>query len=344
MPDSPEIDLLPEDAAGRNAWAAAMARVRRETLEQSWAYGAAVAAVSRFRPQRWLIGPRDAPIGLAQAFVGPLGPACSPWKLVRLVRGPLFVPGLPAETRQAALRAIRAAYPRGPLHRAQWLWWLPELNGGSLAEAEMAALGMQQMVTGWSSLRLDLTLPAQQLRARLDGKWRNALKAAEKAPLRIVEEWNDTAFAALMQAHDVQRIEKRFLGPDGAFYRAFAAACAPTAETTGATEATGTTGAAGESAHLFTAYMGGQTEERPAAGLLVLRHGRGATYAAGWSGTAGRLLRAHHRLLWHALLALQAMRVEHFDLGGANTEEGAGVARFKLGLNGEVFTLAGSYL
>lgn len=328
MPDSPDLHLLPEDALGHKAWAAAMARMRRETLEQSWAYGAAVAAVSRFRPQRWLIGDPDAPIGLAQAFIGPLGP----WKLVRLVRGPLFVAGLPAVTRQAALSAVRGAYPRGPLYRAQWLWWLPELNGGSLSEAAMAELGMQQMVTGWSSLRLDLTLPARQLRARLDGKWRNALKAAEKAPLRISEDWSDAAFAALMQAHDVQRIEKRFLGPDGAFYRAFAAACAPIA------------GAASESAHLFTAYMGGQTEERPAAGLLVLRHGRGATYAAGWSGSAGRLLRAHHRLLWHALLALQAMGVEHFDLGGANTEEGAGVARFKLGLNGEVFTLAGSYL
>lgn len=329
MPDSPDLHLLPEDAAGHAAWAAAMARMRRETLEQSWSYGAAVAAVSRFRPQRWLIGAPDTPIGLAQAFIGEFGP----WKLVRLVRGPLFVPGLPAETRQSALSAMRAAYPRGPLHRAQWLWWLPELNGGSLAEAEMARLGMLQMVTGWSSLRLDLTLPARQLRARLDGKWRNALKAAEKAPLRIVDEWSDAAFAALMQAHDVQRIEKRFLGPDGAFYKAFAAACS---------DAHG--GRYGESAHLFTAYMGGQTEERPVAGLLVLRHGRGATYAAGWSGTVGRMLRAHHRLLWHALLALQAMGVEHFDLGGANTEEGAGVARFKLGLNGEVFTLAGSYL
>ncbi len=325
MPDSPKLHLLSDDASGRHAWADALARVRRETLEQSWAYGDAVAAVSRFRPQRWLIGDTAEPIGLAQAFIGPFGP----WKIVRLVRGPLFVPGLSAEARHGALAALRAAYPRGPLHRAQWLWWLPELNGGSISESEMARLGMQQMVTGWSSLRLDLTLPPPQLRARLDGKWRNALKAAEKAPLRIVDGWNDAAFAALMQAHDVQRIEKRFLGPDGAFYRAFAAACDPQIR---------------ESAHLFTAYMGGQTEERPAAGLLVLRHGRGATYAAGWSGSAGRLLRAHHRLLWHALLALRNMGVEHFDLGGANTEEGAGVARFKLGLNGEVFTLAGSYL
>jgi hypothetical protein len=317
------VHLLP--CATVADWAAMQARLRHETLEQSWAYGEAVAAVSRTQPERWLIqDPAKAePIGLVQAFrrcFGALG------SLVRVVRGPLFQPGLPRATRLAALQAIRTQY--------SWrngrclLWWLPEMAGGSDAEGLMGELGMNQMMTGWSSVRLDLSAPPATLRSRLDGKWRNALKAAERSPILIDDAWDETTFTAVMRAHDVQRIEKRFLGPDGAFYRAFAQAAAQAG------------GTCGESAHLYTAKIG----NRPVSGMLLLRHGRGATYAAGWSGEAGRLVRAHHRLLWHGLLALKAQGVAHFDLGGANTEEGAGVARFKLGLNGEVFTLAGSFL
>ncbi len=317
MPDSKaaSITLLP--CTEPAAWAAGQAALRLETLEQCWAYGAAVAQVSRTRPERWLICADGQDIGLVQAFRRDFAGLFS---LVRILRGPLFRSGLDPALRQAALAAVRAQY-RG---QRRLLWWLPELPGGSEAEALMQRLGLAQMMTGWSSVRLDLTPPPNALRSQLDGKWRNALKAAERSPLLIAESSDPAQFDTVMRAHDVQRIEKRFLGPDGAFYRAFAAAADP---------------AHGEQAHLFTASIG----NRPVAGMLLLRHGRGATYAAGWSGEAGRLLRAHHRLLWHGLLALKARGVQHFDLGGANTEEGAGVARFKLGLNGEVFTLAGSY-
>ena len=82
---------------------------------------------------------------------------------------------------------------------------------------------------------------------------------------------------------------------------------------------------------------------RPIAGILILRHGRGATYAMGWSNAAGRLVNAHYRLLWRAIAELKQRGVTQLDLGGVDTERGAGVARFKLGLNGEVFTLAGSF-
>lgn len=304
----------------RAAWSALLARVRRDTLEQSWAYGEAVAAVSRTRPERWLLlDGNGETIGLAQAFRRRFAAFGS---LVRIVRGPLFLPGIGRAARLAALGALRQQYRWRQEHTL--LWWLPELPGGAESETLMRELGLEQMVTGWSSVRLDLTPAPAVLRGQLDGKWRNALKAAERSPLLLDESWDDTTFSTVMRAHDVQRIEKRFLGPDGAFYRAFAAAADP---------------ALGDSAHLFTAKIG----TRPVAGMLLLRHGRGATYAAGWSSEPGRLVRAHHRLLWHGLLALKNLGVEHFDLGGANTEEGAGVARFKLGLNGEVFTLAGSF-
>lgn len=337
MSASPSSDAMAAPAAAIRcndpaAWSAAHDRMRQSVLEQSWSYGEAVAAASRFRvrPERWLIGGGESgAVAMAQAFVRRIGPL---GQFVRLVRGPLFAPGVPQESRLAALRALRQAYP---WRRRCLLWWLPELNGGSDSEVVMAGLGLRQMMTGYSSIRLDLSPPLERLRASLDGKWRNALKSAEKSPMlveaasRADSSWNGEAFAALLAEHDEHRIERGFRGPDGAFYSAFAAAdLSP-----------------GEDALLLWAHAGKHLgKARPIAGILLLRHGRGATYAMGWSNTAGRLVNAHYRLLWRGIAELKSRGVTQLDLGGVDTERGAGVARFKLGLGGEVFTLAGSFV
>lgn len=308
--------------------------MRRSVLEQGWCYGAAVAAASKAKvwPERWLIRQDDRTIGMAQVFVRRIGVL---GRFARLVRGPLFIPGLPREARDAALGLIRAQYP---WRQRYLLWWLPELNGGSESEDALAQLGLRPMVTGYSSIRFDLTPPLDKLRRQLDGKWRNMLKTAEKSVLLLEVasvrdgSWHADAFAALMAEHDDHRLESRFLGPDAAFYAAFADAAAQTATPD-------------EDAILLWAHAGTHLGKvRPIAGILVLCHSSGATYAMGWSNEAGRLVRAHYRLLWRAVAELQQRGITDFDLGGVDTERGAGVARFKLGLGGEVFTLAGSYL
>jgi hypothetical protein len=327
------ITLAPcHDAA---AWAAAQDALRFSVLEQSWSYGEATAAVTggRVRPERWLLQRRgDGSIGLAQTFVRRIGPL---GRFVRIVRGPLFVPGVPRNDRDAALALVRAQYP---WRQRCLLWWLPELNGGAESEAVMARLGMRPMMTGYSSIRCDLRAAPDRLRSQLDGKWRNTLKTAERSALLMETAsivggtWNDEAFAALMAEHAQHRLEIGFGGPDARFYAAFA-------------EAVKQQMPAGEDALLFWAHAGTHLGRvRPIAGILVLRHGRAATYAMGWSNEAGRLVKAHYRLLWQAVLTLRELGVADFDLGGVDTQRGAGVARFKLGLNGAVFTLAGSYL
>ena len=319
-------------------WAAAQAALRLSALEQSWCYGAATAAVTQGKvlPERWLIRRADDSLaGLAQVFVRRIPPF---GRFVRLVRGPLFVPGLARVERDAALALIRAVYP---WRRRCLLWWLPELNGGVESEAAMARLGMRPMMTGYSSIRYDLRPAPERLRSQLDGKWRNTLKTAEKSALLMetasvaAGNWNADAFAALLGEHARHRLEAGFLGPDARFYAAF----------TDAVKTAPKNGLAGEDVLLVWAHAGTHLGRvRPIAGILVLRHGHAATYAMGWSNEAGRLVKAHYRLLWQAVLTLRAQGVTDFDLGGVDTQRGAGVARFKLGLNGSVFTLAGSYM
>lgn len=320
-------------------WATAQSALRFSVLEQSWCYGEATAAVTRdkVQPERWLLRKSGSNItGLAQAFVRKVSPL---GRFVRVVRGPLFVPGTARDDRDAALALIRKQYP---WRERCLLWWLPELNGGAESEATMAQLGLRPMMTGYSSIRCDLRPPPDKLRSQLDGKWRNTLKAAEKSALLMetasiaAGSWNDEAFAALLGEHAQHRLEEGFGGPDAGFYAAYVEA-AKASRPQGAL--------AGEDALLFWAHAGThQGRVRPIAGILVLRHGKAATYAMGWSNEAGRLVKAHYRLLWHAMLSLRELGVTDFDLGGVDTQRGAGVARFKLGLNGTVFTLAGSYL
>jgi len=63
----------------------------------------------------------------------------------------------------------------------------------------------------------------------------------------------------------------------------------------------------------------------------------------GWTGDAGRDLRATHRLLWQAVERLKADGVSWFDLGGIS-DAAPGVARFKSGLGGRETQLVGGYV
>ena len=86
-----------------------------------------------------------------------------------------------------------------------------------------------------------------------------------------------------------------------------------------------------------------QRESEPVAAILLTVHGNSATYLVGWSGDAGRRVRAHNLLLWRAVEHLKSAGIRWLDLGGINADA-PGVAHFKRGMGGELVTLAGGYV
>ena len=70
--------------------------------------------------------------------------------------------------------------------------------------------------------------------------------------------------------------------------------------------------------------LSARLDGRMAAGVLIFRHGRGATYQAGWTSGEGRAVNAHHRLLWQAVTALKEDGALNFDLGGVNPRRAEG--------------------
>ena len=133
---------------------------------------------------------------------------------------------------------------------------------------------------------------------------------------------NGHDLAALMARYDAFRGAKRFVGPAGGLVTAIADAGRDTKDVV-----------------VASALAGGDV----IGGDVLIRHGVSATYFVSWTSPEGRRCNAHNLLLWRGIKALAKSGTTSLDLGGLNTASAPGIARFKLGLRPEVFTLAGTF-
>lgn len=165
---------------------------------------------------------------------------------------------------------------------------------------------------------LDLTR-ADQMRTRLNQKWRNQLKKAEASNLRVIDQALDwSKHAWFLNAEAQQQKDRGYKSYPAAFLLAFAA------ENKG-------------QARLYSAILDGQ----PIAGMLVLKHGSMATYQAGVTLPQGRQSCAHNLLLWRIMCDLERKGYSHLDLGRADLSPG--LRRFKIGTGARIDHLAGTY-
>jgi len=308
------IDIAP--VVRRADWRALLVRAGPVALEQGWAYGEAMRDCHGLAVERLALHHDGAPRALVQVFRRPV---LGVGRLTRIVRGPAWIGEADDATRQAVLAAVRAHCAPSWRHV---LLWLPELREGGAEHALMRGIGLRRVVTGYSSAWLDLGPDETALRAGLDGSWRNALGAAERGALRVSPCRDGAAIDRQIAAYDGFRRSRRFVGPSGALIRALIDAAGPR-----------------EAPLVLAARDGG----RDVAGIFLLRHGAAATYHAGWTGKNGRRSNAHNLLLWRGVCDLRAGGVRWLDLGGVGAAA-PGIARFKLGIGGTVFTLAGTYM
>ena len=302
-------------SATRAQWEALFREAGKTSLEQSWAYGEALAKLHGQRVERHVISEGGTPLALLQAFRKRY------WRIgvTRILRGPIWRVDPLNDPRAALLcRDIARRYRSRPL---DFLSWLPELPQDPRSAALIEAQGLRRVVTGYASAWLDLRQNPEALLAGLHGKWRGALRKAEREGTVVARDLKERQRQAALLLYDSFRHKKRFVGPSGEFIAALAAA---------------------DKDALLT--LSARRDDKLVAGVVLLRHGASATYMASWTGAAGRAGQAHNLLLWRAIEALRQDGIQWLDLGGLNTESQQGLARFKLGLGGKVFTLTGSYL
>ncbi len=289
----------------------------RPTLPQSPAYAAANAEVENGGADYGLIRFQGKPVGMTivtqkRGFAGAANSS--------LYRGPLWIyDEIPAEMLKVALRQLRY---RHRWWRGRPLTFHPELTDGPANRKILKDAGFRRVADGYTTLWLDLSPPLEALRANLRGKWRNQLTQAEKHGVEVIAATDDGQFEWLYENHASHMEAHNYRGPSPALLRALRQNTP-----------------AGQEPLLLIAHHAGA----PVAGILLAVHGKSATYLVGWSGDAGRPVRAHNLLLWRAVEQLKSAGLRWLDLGGINAEA-PGVASFKQGMGGETTTLVGGYV
>lgn len=283
--------------------------------QQGWAYGAAWRAVYGpvHRAEILADGRR---IGVAQLTARSF---LRCFHIINCVRGPVWSGDPDAQTRAGACRLISETVP---LSRLRGVMITPDQ--GAEEGRPLSSQKFHQVMTPYSTAMIDLTRDEDALRAAMQGKWRNRLKRAENANLHVTQaDSNPGQYDWLIKADAAQQKARRYRASPAYFTTAWQRECK-----------------APDGVVILTAN---QAAKRVAA-MMVLIHGKGALYQVGWAGDEGRAVNAHNLLMWQMIRRLKAMGIERFDLGGIDTTENAGIARFKLGSGAEPRTLCGTWL
>lgn len=283
-------------------------------FQQHWAYGAACEALgSRVLRAEFRAGGRT--VALAQIVTRRL---LGLFHAAVLTRGPVWVGATGPDLRAEALRLLVRALP---LPRLRGLFVTPDAAGEEAPV--LAAAGLARVMTPYATAELDLTQSAAELRAGLHGKWRNRLVTAEKAGLVVRRAGRTAADRRWLEEIEAgQQRRRRYAALPPALVEGWAMA-----------------GKRDPGLLLLVA----EGEGARMGAMLFLRHGRRATYHIGWTAEAGRAAMAGNLLLWQAMLALKADGVETLDLGGLNTVDLPGIARFKLGTGARPRILCGTW-
>ncbi len=285
------------------------------SLQQDWAYGEAMRRLGVGVQRAAVLDASGQALGLAQFICRRVAGYIA---LASCTRGPVWSPQAGGELRAQSLRSLQSSMPARPLRVTLFS---PDCPAGKLQAGEMGRL--QRVMTGYSTVMLDLTQGQDALRRSFDGKWRNRLVKAEAESVTVQVQPDQQALAELMRREGEQRQRRGFHGLPTALVPAFIEAHDRPSQ----------------------AYLMSVARRRKdtLAAMLFLLHGRVATYHLGWASDDGRQLNLHNLLLWRALAPLVERGITHLDLGGVNTHELPGISRFKLGTGGEVLTLAGTF-
>lgn len=191
-------------------------------------------------------------------------------------------------------------------------------------DASLSDLGYRQILQPAHIAELQLSPHEAALRAAMQPKWRRSLARFE-ADLPASSTLGHRAFdpekdAWLLTAEAKQARARR--------YRSY-----PAALTLAMSQASP------KALRLFTLSQ----DNRPQAAMLFVLHGLRATYHIGWTSPEGRDQGAHWLLMWKAMRELPARRITELELGLIDTDEGAPLARFKLGSGARSRSLGGTW-
>ncbi|WP_372529410.1 lipid II:glycine glycyltransferase FemX [Parvularcula marina] len=310
--DAPQTTMIRWNGLSAKAWDKQLVRAAFAPCQQAHAFGEVIAAHGGEVLRAELVTEGET-AGLCQVAVRKF----PGFRLATAMMGPVWLnEGLPEGARAAMIDELGRTLPIKGFHA----FLLMPQGEGSGAEEK---LRLRRVVSPYHTVLLDLTQDEEALLAEADGKWRNRLRAAEKAGLTVNPLGRRAEqYKWLLEA---ERRQQKRLG-----YRALSPLMVPAWQ-----EKAGKDSVIG-----FEAKLGAER----VAGMLLFRHGATATYHIGWASKSGRDANAMNLLLWQSIRQLKKKGVTMLDLGGVDTDHAPGVARFKLGTGGRLISQSGTWL
>lgn len=258
-----------------------------------------VVAISQLR----IIRPTPLKFGMAYLRWGPL------WER----RGRSIDPEVPGRM----ARAIEEEYLK---KRKLFVHILPNaFTGTERAEVFESAFskfksGAAGLTETYRTFVVDVAAPVEELRKRLDGKWRNKLKQAERNKLTVTSGEGTEEYAVFNKIYSEMRKRKAFETTVDA------------EEFERIQEALGTS----QRMHVLICHDKGI----PVAGLVASAMGNGAIYLLGATSDEGLNSRGAYLLQWTLIHWLKERGIRWYDLGGIDPEGNPGVYQFKKGFSG----------
>ncbi|MCF6214817.1 MAG: peptidoglycan bridge formation glycyltransferase FemA/FemB family protein [Emcibacter sp.] len=301
-------------------WDILLNRAERCAFQQAWAYGAIFEQNNR-EVSRFVACDNGEAVAIGQIitrrYLGFL-------RFSFLLKGPVWLKTITIVQQKEILQNIRARYP---LKRFNLFAFNPEEKAGMEKYEDM---GFREIITGNSTVLIDLTVSEDALWKNLYGKNRTDIRKAEKSGFEVIFGDHNSLYADwLLKKERRQQKEKKYQGLPAELSKSYGQIYSP-------------------EQGVFTAFAVKKEPDSPhsppISGILVLRHGKSATYHIGWNGKEGRKCRALNLLLWRMMLRLQQAGVETLDFGGINTTKAADIARYKLSFGGDVVEMSGTYM
>ncbi len=287
------------------------------TVYQTWAYGS--VSWGRRSLSHLVVREGERVVGMAQ---------------FRIVRVPLLGTGIAylrwgplhrlhgSEGDPSVLRALIEAITdeyvrrRGLLVRIVPNAFQADSQGRTIEKAYAAAgFKPNTRVPQYRTIRVDLSAPPDQMRKRLDQKWRNQLNGAERNGLEIIEGTSEglfdrfagiyrellerKQFDTTVDIEEFRRIQREL--PD----------------------------------HLKMPILLAEKEGKLMAGLVASALGDTGIYLLGATSAEGAKAKGWILLQWRMMQWLKERGCRWYDLGGINPEKNPGVCHFKSGLGGQ---------
>jgi len=304
------------DRATSAEWSQMLDLFDDASIYQTWSYG--TVRWGRGHLSHLVLKRNDEVVGMAQLRI--VRPTNLKFGMAYLRWGPLYHRRGTQLDREVALRMACSLEEEYVIKRRLLLQVLPNAFVGS-TRAEMFQTAFSRFTleprTAANTYRtfvLDLAPSLEELRKRLDPKWRNKLSGAEKNGLKVVAGSGKGEYRAFCDLYKQMRTRKAF-------------------DTTVDSDEFGRIQENLPNTQRMRILIC-EREGVPVAGLVASAMGDSAIYLLGATSDTGLNAKGSYLLQWTLIQWLKENGVEWYDLGGIDREQNPGVHSFKRGLSG----------